>query len=93
MKRLCDSCWHFIPNNGKDDGEICRIHYEWFDMKKPGEPCDDYVPSGVGYYLNSPARKFAKEEAKDLLTRLGILSENGDVLPPYSNFIIKKEIK
>ena len=41
--RLCDYCIHYVPTNGKDDGELCRLQYGWAPtVKAVGEPCDNF---------------------------------------------------
>ena len=41
--------------------------------------------------LNSPSKKYTKEEAVEMLQRLGVLDQNGKVTPEYEHIFVRKK--
>lgn len=44
----------------------------------------------IDKYIHEPIKILSKEEARERLTKLGILDENGEVVPEWKDLIIKK---
>lgn len=41
--------------------------------------------------LNSPPKKYTKKEAMEVLQRLGVLDQNGEVIPEYEHIFVRKK--
>ena len=41
--------------------------------------------------LDSPPKQYTKQEATEMLQRLGVLDDNGEVTPEYNDIFKRKE--
>ncbi len=49
------------------------------------------VQDAIQAVLERPRRNFTKEEAVDRLKEIGILDENGEIVPEYRGILVKRQ--